>query len=330
VQHHLDYHKICDFFPKVVSTTMVTLRKPLTREFYQTKGKDKMTENNLVDPNTADEKELRQIPGIGPVMAERIVTARPFISLDDLQRVEGIGSNFIDQAGPWVTLSPAEPEDADAAEEESISPESESLVETGTPPTPEDTTPPETGEIPSDDDIPAESEEEAAPVAELPPEDETILLEKEPALVTRSQAIWMAFGSGLLAFVLAVALSLSVLISVNGGLKFATPAQMAEISRQVDGLSTQTNVLGQDLEGLRTRLDNLEGLNGRVDNVETAVEYLQTDVETIDAQIEGVSQHMADLDTQVETLKDQSARFQGFFDGLRDLLDSLFQSEGTK
>src|SRR4029077_12760081 len=38
-----------------------------------------------IDVNTATEKELRMIPGIGPVIAARIIAARPFRSADDLK-----------------------------------------------------------------------------------------------------------------------------------------------------------------------------------------------------------------------------------------------------
>src|SRR6266487_2957127 len=44
-----------------------------------------------IDINTATEKELKTVPGIGPVMAARIIAARPFTSADDLKRVSGIG-----------------------------------------------------------------------------------------------------------------------------------------------------------------------------------------------------------------------------------------------
>jgi DNA uptake protein ComE-like DNA-binding protein len=44
-----------------------------------------------IDINTATEKELRMIPGVGPVMASRIIAARPFRSADDLKEVNGIG-----------------------------------------------------------------------------------------------------------------------------------------------------------------------------------------------------------------------------------------------
>jgi DNA uptake protein ComE-like DNA-binding protein len=44
-----------------------------------------------IDINTATEKELKMIPGVGPVMASRIIAARPFRSADDLKKVNGIG-----------------------------------------------------------------------------------------------------------------------------------------------------------------------------------------------------------------------------------------------
>ena len=36
--------------------------------------------------------EIENVPGIGPVVAQRIIEARPFKSADDLQRVKGIGA----------------------------------------------------------------------------------------------------------------------------------------------------------------------------------------------------------------------------------------------
>jgi len=44
-----------------------------------------------VSINAASERELQTLPGIGPALAGRIVDARPFASVDDLERVRGIG-----------------------------------------------------------------------------------------------------------------------------------------------------------------------------------------------------------------------------------------------
>lgn len=53
--------------------------------------------DGLVAINTAPSEELQQLPGVGPVLAERIVhhrqTSGPFESVDDLLDVPGIGEN---------------------------------------------------------------------------------------------------------------------------------------------------------------------------------------------------------------------------------------------
>ena len=54
-----------------------------------------------IDINTATEKELMTVPGIGRVTATRIITVRPFKSPDDLKRVSGIGDKKYDQVRPY-------------------------------------------------------------------------------------------------------------------------------------------------------------------------------------------------------------------------------------
>ena len=54
-----------------------------------------------IDINTATEKELTTVPGIGHVMAARIIAARPFRSADDLKRVSGIGNKKYVQIRPY-------------------------------------------------------------------------------------------------------------------------------------------------------------------------------------------------------------------------------------
>ena len=54
-----------------------------------------------IDINTATEKELTSVPGIGHVMAARIIAARPFRSADDLKRVSGIGEKKHAQIRPY-------------------------------------------------------------------------------------------------------------------------------------------------------------------------------------------------------------------------------------
>jgi competence protein ComEA len=54
-----------------------------------------------IDVNTATEKELRSVPGVGPVIAARIIAARPFRSADDLKKVNGIGDKNYTKIRPY-------------------------------------------------------------------------------------------------------------------------------------------------------------------------------------------------------------------------------------
>jgi DNA uptake protein ComE-like DNA-binding protein len=63
-------------------------------------AKEKIPLGNI-DINTATEKELTTVPGIGHVMAARIIAGRPFRSADDLKRVSGIGEKKYVQIRPY-------------------------------------------------------------------------------------------------------------------------------------------------------------------------------------------------------------------------------------
>ena len=54
-----------------------------------------------IDINAATEKELKMIPGVGPVIASRIIAARPFRSADDLKKVNGIGDKKYAKIRPY-------------------------------------------------------------------------------------------------------------------------------------------------------------------------------------------------------------------------------------
>ena len=62
-----------------------------------------------IDLNRATVDELTRLPGIGPVLAARIITARdvrgPFGSVDDLRRVSGVGAAKLAALRDFVTVS---------------------------------------------------------------------------------------------------------------------------------------------------------------------------------------------------------------------------------
>lgn len=61
-----------------------------------------------VDLNKASQGELQGLPGVGPVLAERIIEARPFDSVEDLVRVRGISENLLRQIQESIFVEKAE------------------------------------------------------------------------------------------------------------------------------------------------------------------------------------------------------------------------------
>jgi len=59
-----------------------------------------------IDVNRASGPELDVLPGIGPLLAERIVADRaahgPFATLDDLARVPGVGPRLVEGVRPFA------------------------------------------------------------------------------------------------------------------------------------------------------------------------------------------------------------------------------------
>lgn len=53
-----------------------------------------------LDINAATPAELQNISGIGPVLSQRIIEARPFTSADDLRKVKGIGAKTYEKIRP--------------------------------------------------------------------------------------------------------------------------------------------------------------------------------------------------------------------------------------
>ncbi len=66
------------------------------------------TARGLLNLNTADAVALEGLPGIGPVLAQRIVDDRAahgsFLSVEDLQRVSGVGPKVMDALRDLVTV----------------------------------------------------------------------------------------------------------------------------------------------------------------------------------------------------------------------------------
>ncbi len=317
-------------------------------------------ETPRIDPNMATAEELMTIPGVGPVLAENIISARPFETLADLLEVKGISPAFLEKMLPALSLDPqsaAAAADPDSAESEPLEAE---LVGEPEPPVEPDLA--VAAEVEPQAEEPADADDqripdEPAPAVELAaasekpaqqedratidrPEQAPRSAEKPgeesreptkpapPKFVTRGQAFGLAASAAFFAFVLALAVTFSVLIASNGGLRYATPDQMQSLGTQVESLQTRASGLGSDIEGLRTRMDNLETLGGRVTSLEETAGTLQSDLDSVTADVEAFGLQVETLAGEIETLLADSEKYQSFINGLYQFIHDYADAEG--
>jgi competence protein ComEA len=69
----------------------------------------------IVDINTADEKTLESLPGVGKATAKAIVAGRPYKSVDDLKRVKGMSDKKIQALKGKISIGGAAASTATAA-----------------------------------------------------------------------------------------------------------------------------------------------------------------------------------------------------------------------
>jgi competence ComEA-like helix-hairpin-helix protein len=99
-----------------VSTLIVTLLLVLSLPTAQAQ---KQPPAKPIDLNVANVKELQELPGVGPVIAQRIIDLRQksgrFHRVEDLLAVRGISQKKLDAMRPYVTVS-ASPSPAPSAQ----------------------------------------------------------------------------------------------------------------------------------------------------------------------------------------------------------------------
>ena len=61
----------------------------------------------LIDLNSADQKTLESLPGVGTSTAKAIIAGRPYKSIDDLKRVKGMSDKKINAIRDQVTVGAA-------------------------------------------------------------------------------------------------------------------------------------------------------------------------------------------------------------------------------
>ncbi|VTR92364.1 competence protein helix-hairpin-helix repeat protein : Competence protein ComEA helix-hairpin-helix repeat protein OS=Fervidobacterium nodosum (strain ATCC 35602 / DSM 5306 / Rt17-B1) GN=Fnod_1704 PE=4 SV=1: HHH_3: HHH_3 [Gemmata massiliana] len=89
--------------PATRATTPIAAPRPTS-----TSAKKIQPGEALINVNTAPQEELQRLPSIGPVIAQAIIAHRtqsPFQTVNDLDKVKGIGPKTLDKLRPFVVVN---------------------------------------------------------------------------------------------------------------------------------------------------------------------------------------------------------------------------------
>jgi competence ComEA-like helix-hairpin-helix protein len=82
---------------------VIAARGPPEKARARPDGSEKLkSAARLININTATAAELETLPGIGPVIARRIIEGRPYRSVEELERVKGIGKKRLEEIRPLI------------------------------------------------------------------------------------------------------------------------------------------------------------------------------------------------------------------------------------
>jgi len=263
-------------------------------------------EDLRVEPNVAEVEEFVQLPGVGKVLANRIVEARPYTNLEDMLRVQGLGKATLGRLAPYLFIG-QEVEPAKGAEEP---------VEEGTDQEDEPTAEDYGGEVVRRVEIP--KLEEVEPKAVTPLGKPRIAKERQS--YSRGATLWLVLGTSVISVIISVLLSLAILSGINRTLNISQHSVVRQMATDLAALQADLDDVYSRMEAIGRRIEAVEGLSGRVMTVEGEFTALRNDIAESIEQFNSARLLIDDLESEIGILSESVGRFNAFLDGLGELL----------
>lgn len=258
--------------------------------------------------NEAKQDELIALPGFGPSLTDQLINSRPFDSLESVTAVKGISANLLEKGSSALFSPDVQPPNGETAVR---GPFVTRLSDLGKKT--------KDGFSEFGDAVGKRGQAVRQAVEALPDK-----LEREP----KPQSLWGTLLRNAVTVLIAVLVTLVVLGSINGSLKYSTGTQYLTMQREITQISTQVDSLQENQNGLRTRIDSLEGLGERTAALEITQEKLTIDVKDTNEQVADLQTEVSNINEKVSHFEERAQRFENFLEDLNALLDKLFTPQG--
>jgi len=293
-----------------------------------------------IDLNRAGKDDLSALPGIGPVLAGRIIAYReahgPFLDVAELTRVSGIGPAVLKRvSGDLTVFTPTANDD--------IGPVRSAPLDKVIEPAPEEAAPPplpveqvipeevtdvvadeliqEATELPIEESL-VESEpllEADLPMGELetvpelePAPEEAFGLEdgREPALPVATPEpqrnrwtwVWSSLLGAVLGGILGLVLALLVFAGINGALDVRRSTAFKALDSKVSGLGVEIDAVRSDVGALQGDVDGLRARVEVLSGLTARMDQAESTIDTFGREIETLQSSMDEVTQHVDDL----------------------------
>jgi len=252
----------------------------------------------VVNPNNADLEMLMTLPCVGESIAKSILKARPFVDIEDMQRVSGLGPATLTRMEPFLSFEASEDSDvmADGPAEEAILGDAVSKPE-----------PPDDGRQPK-----------ITTRLKRPRRQKQSITDQLLAILQERFGLVILIAG--ISVVLSVLLTLSILAGINGTLNIGNHASLRLVENEMSTLQVEVDNLVSRLEAINLRLEAIEGLSGRVQIVEDQFDTLREDVSGSLDDVAEMQTQIEEMNNDIDSISQSVDRFEQFLQGLRQLI----------